>query len=259
MKTPFFSIITPTFQAKDFLAQTCESLYSQSFESYEHLIIDGGSTDGSIEWLKQNLSANARLVSESDQGIYDAINKGIKLAKGKLVNILNAGDRLESNVLSQISQEYKEQPFVMAVGQYYWINPKQNVLVSPNLVQLAKGYPVCHQAVFYEPQLHETLGLYDLKYPKAADYRFIRKTQEHAELRILSFPVCYYDLSGVSAKHFLLYAKEVRDIDQELGVSFGTRQMTYFNKWWRFQVRRLLKVLRMDFLILIYQKIIHSS
>ncbi len=252
----FFSIITPSFQSGTLLPKTCESLYSQDFTSYEHLIVDGGSTDGTVEWLQQNLPEHSRYLSEPDQGIYDAINKGIQMASGQLVNILNAGDLLEPNALSFMAQEYQKIPFEMAVGKYYWIYPKQDILVTPNLVKLAQGYPICHQAVFYSRQLHETLGLYDLRYPKAADYKFIRQQKWIHEL---DFAVCRYDLSGVSAKHFLEYAKEVLEIDRELGVPIWRREMTYWNKWWRFQIRNLLKSLRIDFFLLIYRKIIHSS
>ena len=254
---PFFSIITPTSQAREALPQTCHSLYNQNFTSYEHIIIDGGSTDRTVEWLQQNLPSQAYYISEADQGIYDAINKGIQLAQGWLINVLNAGDLLEPNALNLIAQEYENKPFDMAVGQYYWIDPQQDILVTPNLAKLAQGYPICHQAVFYHRQLHQVQGLYDLKYPKASDYKFIRQVQQQKGIDQLNFPICRYDLSGVSAQNFLTYAKEVSEIDRELGRCAWRCKMTYWNKWWRFQIRSLLKKLHLD--ISIYRKIIHSN
>lgn len=93
MNKPLFSIITPTFNRRDFLEINIKSLLNQSYQNFEHIVIDGGSTDGTVELLKKYESQyNMRWISEPDNGIYDAVNKGIKMAKGEIIAYLNSDD-----------------------------------------------------------------------------------------------------------------------------------------------------------------------
>ena len=105
MNGPILSIITVNFNNSHGLLKTLESVNSQSFSSYEHIIIDAGSTDGSIEIIVQYKKANPHLSywsSEPDKGIYDGMNKGIEHAKGQYLYFLNSGDCLSQDVLSKI-------------------------------------------------------------------------------------------------------------------------------------------------------------
>ena len=92
ISSPLFSIITPVLNNKDGLMETIKSIKKQNFENYEYIVIDGGSTDGTLEVLK-NEKLITKWISEKDEGIYDAINKGLRLSKGKIINTINSGDR----------------------------------------------------------------------------------------------------------------------------------------------------------------------
>jgi glycosyltransferase involved in cell wall biosynthesis len=91
---PKISIITVVYNAKSFLEETIESVLSQNFNNFEYIIIDGGSIDGTLDIIKKYQDRITLWVSEPDRGIYDAMNKGIKMAKGEFVCFINAGDVL---------------------------------------------------------------------------------------------------------------------------------------------------------------------
>ena len=87
------TIVTAVLNSKDFIEDCIQSIHNQIFGGIEHIIIDGGSTDGTLETIKQSQSGIAKLVSERDDGIYDAMNKGIRFATGEVIGILNAEGR----------------------------------------------------------------------------------------------------------------------------------------------------------------------
>ena len=99
MSKKFFSIITVVLNSRDNLNETINSLKKQSFKDFEYIVIDGGSTDGTLDIIKNNLDIITFHKSEKDKGIYDAINKGLKLCNGKYIGILNSGDRYTLNGL----------------------------------------------------------------------------------------------------------------------------------------------------------------
>lgn len=89
---PLFSVITVTFNASSALRRTVAALQRQTYHSFEHIIVDGGSTDGTRQWLETNAINHVRWVSEPDNGLYDAMNKGLRMARGSYVWFINAGD-----------------------------------------------------------------------------------------------------------------------------------------------------------------------
>ena len=104
MNNNFFSIITVVLNAKEDLEQTINSLRRQNFKNFEYIVIDGGSSDGTKNVILQNLDIIDKWVSEEDKGIYDAMNKGVRFAKGKYIGILNSGDTYNENGLEIIFQ-----------------------------------------------------------------------------------------------------------------------------------------------------------
>src|SRR5437762_14297100 len=109
MNPPLISVITPTFNSGAKIAATVASVLSQQKGLYEFLVIDGGSTDGTLAHLRAQGPA-LRYVSAPDEGIYDAMNKGIRLTSGKLLYVLGAGDRLLPGVLEAVAAELRELP-----------------------------------------------------------------------------------------------------------------------------------------------------
>ena len=103
----FFSIITVVLNAREDLANTIQSLKEQSFKKFEYIVIDGNSTDCSKELIEKNKDFISKYLIENDNGIYDAMNKGLKISKGKYVGFINAGDKYTPNALNIIHKYLK--------------------------------------------------------------------------------------------------------------------------------------------------------
>jgi len=175
------TIITVTFNCRENLKNSIESIHSQSFKDWEHIIIDGASTDGTIEIIEQNLNAIAYWISEKDNGIYDAMNKGLKAATGDYVIFLNAGDTFyDQHTLSKIPFDkfpradifYGETMIIDAVGKHLGLRRKK---LPHNLTwkHFKSGMVVCHQSILVKKQI---APFYDLNYKYTADIDWVIKS-----------------------------------------------------------------------------------
>lgn len=155
---PLFSLITVCFNAKDALIRTMESVRMQDCTDYEHLVIDGGSQDGTREALQAISSHQLHWISEPDNGLYDAMNKGLRLAKGQFVWFVNAGDLLEGpTILSELLQKITPEVDIL-YGEVVMVDPSGKVLGTRsevttqktpqtlNWTDLKYGMVVSHQA-----------------------------------------------------------------------------------------------------------------
>ncbi len=189
-----FSIITVTFQAEQTLPRTLDSVAEQTCRAFEHLIIDGGSHDGTLaladRYRAQNPDIGVTVVSEPDRGLYDAMNKGIRLARGHYLIFLNAGDRLHAaDTLARVTAVirdnrdgrlpavlYGETDVVDAEGRFV----RHRRLRAPRRLRwtsFRQGMLVCHQS-FYA--LRETAPLYDLRYRFSADFDWCVRVMRQA-------------------------------------------------------------------------------
>src|SRR6187402_2271204 len=103
MKGPLISIVTVVYNAKETIERTIKSVISQSYKNIEYIVIDGGSTDGTLDIINKYKSDISKLVSEKDKGIADAMNKGIGYAKGELIGLINADDWYEEGALEKVA------------------------------------------------------------------------------------------------------------------------------------------------------------
>lgn len=178
---PKISIITVNYNHKDGLERTVNSVLSQTYSDLEYIVIDGGSTDGSVAILA-NFADNADLknvfqyVSEPDKGTYDAMNKGLALATGDYVLFLNSGDVLaSSHVLSDVfSQEHRAD---LIVGRQYQLRNGRKCMAHRILSeevnkQFLISNTLPHQATFIKRELLQRLGGYDLNFKIVADWVF---------------------------------------------------------------------------------------
>src|SRR5690554_5428100 len=106
-KVPFLSVITVSYNAMDTLQQTVTSLAIQHEHDFEHIIVDGGSTDGTVAFLQQQNDSKLRWISESDTGIYNAMNKGISMARGEVISFLNADDSYFPDTISSVKKAFQ--------------------------------------------------------------------------------------------------------------------------------------------------------
>lgn len=176
-KAPLISIITIVYNAANHLDQAIKSVISQSYENTEYLIIDGGSSDGSIDIIRAYDEYVDYWVSEPDHGIYDALNKGISLAKGNIIGMLSADDFYEPEALKHVVEFYRMTgSHGIIFGNSYIIQDDLNLrYLSVGSLRLWRGMSFKHQAMFVHRQVHEQLGFYSTTYRIAGDYDFVLK------------------------------------------------------------------------------------
>ena len=170
---PKFSIITVVLNDKPGLKKTIKSILKQKFRNFEYLIIDGGSTDGTLNLLKKYNGKIDYWISKKDKGIWDAVNKGILLSKGKYVNTINAGDTYHSkNSLTIINDYFEKDDTVDFIFGTVKKNKVYHKYEPKKMFWSFNFYPAHSGGFFVKRIIHKKIGLYNLKYKCSSDYDF---------------------------------------------------------------------------------------
>lgn len=207
---PKFSIITITYNAASVIEPTLASVAAQSYRNFEYLLIDGGSTDDTVAKAKASGIEFAHIVSERDNGLYDAMNKGIKLAKGDYLCFLNAGDAFHSSdTLERIVAAIPDGNSLPDIlyGETAEVDEKRcfvrmrrlSVPEKLHWKSFKQGMLVCHQAFYARRDL---APLYDLKYRLSADVDWCIKIMKRSENMVnVGFTVVDYLQNGLSLQN----------------------------------------------------------
>lgn len=200
---PLITVVTVVFNGADVIEETIKSVIYQNYPNIEYIIIDGGSTDNTLNIIRRYEKSIDYWISEPDAGIYDAMNKGVKLASGSWINFMNAGDVLNgANVFEVMGVNNPE------VQIYY----SDTILVNKNKRFLAKANvrakAFIHQSMIYRTDLHKRFGLY-LSVPKVtiSDYLFFYNIWREENAIKLSFPISNCRIDGVSSNPAHYYQK----------------------------------------------------
>lgn len=173
------SVITVCYNAVSTIRATIGSLISQDYENLEYIVIDGGSSDGTIEIINEYLPRISVFISEPDQGIYDAINKGIAQASGDVVGVLHANDCFASGtIISTIARLMQEKDADAVFGNLVFYNVAGRVVrkwqsISANRLLLELGWMPAHPTLYIKKNIFLTYGNYRLDFSTAADYELI--------------------------------------------------------------------------------------
>jgi glycosyltransferase involved in cell wall biosynthesis len=193
------SIISVNLNNANGLVRTIQSVAKQTFRDYEHIIIDGGSTDGSKEIIEQNTSLFSYSTSEKDKGIYNGMNKGIAKAKGDYCLFLNSGDWFVNEQALENFESYLDNETDIIYGNVIKINPVTKAETEckyPRHLTFNYFYSATlpHQACFVKTSLFAEIGLYDERYPIAADWAFFtlaickfEKSYQHIDMTVSNF------------------------------------------------------------------------
>lgn len=211
---PLFSLITVTRDNLAGLKATAASIQKQDFQDFEWIVIDGNSTDGTQEYLR---NTKAKWTSGPDDGIYDAMNKGMARAQGNFFLFLNAGDTLAAgDTLSKIAAKIKDKNPGFVYGDA--LEGKNRKPARPHTTR-EWGMFTHHQAMIYARE-HETGLFFDTNYQIAADYDFtLRFLDKGVKTLYCGFPVCAFAPGGISQKKALQGRIEQFVIRQRLGFS----------------------------------------
>lgn len=194
-----YSIITINFNNCIGLRRTIESVISQTYKDYEYIIIDGGSTDGSVDVIKEYANQINYWVSELDKGIYDAMNKGVSVSTGIYLLFLNSGDIFYNNeVLELVNQKQNNSDLLIGREKLGDAKPSPFAPQEITMMSLFKK-PLPHQATFISRKLFEN-SPYDESYKIVADWKFwIQKLIiENCTYEYIDVIVDIFDMSGIS-------------------------------------------------------------
>lgn len=203
-----FSIVTVCFNEEKGITKTIESVLAQEFKDYEYIIIDGGSEDSTFDIIKSyqdrfaNIGVDYNVISESDRGIYDAMNKGINKANSEWILFLNAGDSFKNKeVLTLVNNETFTTAEII-YGYTIFRNDDFFRYAMPMPIEHIKlGLPFCHQSVFVKTQLMKKVP-FDTSYKIAADYDFfLRSYLNNLSFKCIDVCVSIFSFGGISSAH----------------------------------------------------------
>jgi len=176
------SIITVAYNSERTISDTMQSLNAQNYDHIEHIIIDGASTDTTLEIIEKYRSADSIVISEPDDGIYDAMNKGVMMASGDIIGILNSDDVFaHPDVLSHIADALEPEEVDACYADIVFVKDNLRDVVryyrSNNFSKerLAYGWMPAHPSLYVKSKLYENFGLYKSDYKIAADYEWIAR------------------------------------------------------------------------------------
>lgn len=200
---PLITIITPTYNSAATINRLIDSIRTQRFRDFEHLILDGQSSDNTVSILQQYASEvpNVTLIVEKDKGIYDAMNKGIDKAKGKWLFFIGSDDYLYTDdVLSKIADVIKGNNSLQLIYGDVWFEKFNRVYDGYFSTNKLLSQNVCHQSIFYHRDLFHKLGQFDLQYKNCADYQFNLLCWLNPEVNMMYTPlvVSFFSEGGVS-------------------------------------------------------------
>lgn len=225
------SVITVCFNAAETIAGTLESVTTQTHPNIEHIVVDGASTDGTLDVIKCHNKPVTRLVSEPDQGIYDAMNKGLLLATGEIIGFLNADDvYADTRVLERVSAIMETEKLDALFGDAEFVSPARpdhplrryrSERFRPE--RIAWGWMPAHPALFLRQQVFQRFGRFRTDYRIAGDFELVARIFHGGTLKYRHVPevLVRMRIGGVSTggwRNTILLNQEVLRACRENGI-----------------------------------------
>ncbi len=219
------SVITTTFNSEKTIAETIESLLNQDYTDFEHIIVDGLSTDKTLEIVssyQDRYFDRLKIISEKDKGLYDAMNKGIKNATGDIIGILNSDDVLaKSNALSLIAEKIKSTECDAVYSDLMFMDEKTMSMPvrrwTSKIGNYKLGWHPPHPTLYIKKSVYDKIGTFNLDYRIAADYDFmLRLMKSGAKLVYIPETLIYMRAGGVSTDGLSGYLKNLKEAHRVL-------------------------------------------
>ncbi|MDJ0691863.1 MAG: glycosyltransferase family 2 protein [Xenococcaceae cyanobacterium MO_188.B32] len=217
-RSPIVSVITVVFNGEEDLEETILSVINQSYQRIEYIIIDGNSTDRTLDIIYKYNSQIDCWISEPDEGIYDAMNKGIMAATGEIIGLINCGDTYTHNAIEEIIKIYQsiaDNQYLVITGAMYRFDRKKDIQfkIVKNLEDLRKGInkgmPINHPATFVSKSIYTQFGYFNSQYRICGDYDFIFRIYHNPLIRFefTKLELAYMRLGGISEKFISLWVR----------------------------------------------------
>lgn len=195
-RPPLISVVTIVRNGFKTLPRALDSVFSQDFPGIEYIVVDGQSTDGTLNVLRENQNRIALWVSEPDLGISDAFNKGIALSRGEIIGLLNSDDWYEPGAIGAVVAEMQRTGADIACGRLqYWDGDRRTYLVESDPSQLERGMTIGHPTVFVRRQCYWKHGLFRLDFRLAMDYEWLLRAKATGA-RFVVVDCCVANMQG---------------------------------------------------------------
>ena len=261
------SIITPTFNSAKTIKRNALSILSQTYKNFEHIIIDNQSTDETIDiinsvYIENKSSSMLKVISEKDNGISDAFNKGIKNANGEIIGILNSDDAYFNNqVFEKVIEAFKDDSIIFVHGDIYFEDQVYGSNIrKPLLCPITKTMPYNHPSMFFRKEVYEKYGLFDEAYKYSMDYVLIMKYEkEISEFRskgryLSGDPIAIMHSGGASWKNELKSVEEYKKALKQYDFWNFDSKKEYMLRILRIRAKEFFDNLHLNFLIKLWRK-----
>lgn len=218
---PLVSIITVVLNGERYLEHTINSVLGQSYDNIEYIIIDGGSTDGTLDIIRKYDSSIEYWISRPDSGISEAFNFGIKNSSGVIIGIINSDDWYEPDAVEKVTQAFKISNSDLICGAVqFWQNNEKIIFSLSDVEKIKKETSIHHSTVFIKKNIYESFGSFDVSYKYAMDYEFLLRLKMN-EVKFYSIDdvIANRRLEGISYKNRIHALRETK-----------LARMNYFSK-----------------------------
>ncbi len=260
-KNPLVSIITPSYNQGEYIEQTIKSVVNQTYQNFEHIIVDDGSTDETIKILKKykaKYSTKIRWISQENRGQANAINKGLKMAKGNILGWLNSDDYYVNNTIEIVVDFFNNHPQAKWMSGDYFIVDKDNKLIQKYVViykRFLKLFPlktmlyianyIAQPSTFFKREIVQGIGYFDetLRYEMDYDY-WLRIIKKHP-LYLIQNPLSYFRIHNKS-KGGSQFEKEFAEEVEVLKKYTDNKMLTKLHKLHSKLIVLIYKIIKSD-------------
>lgn len=247
LNLPKASIVTVCFNSEKTIRYTIESIINQTYKNIEYIIVDGGSTDGTVNIIKEYEPYIDKWVSEPDNGIYDAMNKGIGLATGDIIGLINSDDQLEPDALALVIDAYLQNKNAdILYGNVRFIVDKSFSYLMTSVDNVAQDFiygkmPICHPATFVSRKVYQSIGVFKTEYRNAGDYEFILRCIKNNMTFIYINKVLTNMYSGGLSTNYKTTFKETREINMLYGCNPIIAWLRYYQSCIKTEIYNFFK------------------
>lgn len=255
------SVVTPTYNSAGTIRKNIESVITQTYKDFEHILVDNVSSDDTLKIAKEiysesGINKKLKIINEKDKGIADAFNKGIKTSRGEIIAILNSDDYyLRPDIFEKVITQFRNEEILFVHGDILF---KDNVYGSnirrPLPAKMMRGVIYNHPTMFVRRSLYNKIGLFNLDYKLSMDFEFYcRIAQNFDPDKISAYlkdePIVWMSSGGASWENELLSIEEIKKAltFHQLWNSEGKK--FYSTRIRRTKIKRILHSLKMDFIV----------
>ena len=235
------SIITVCYNAAEHFEEAIQSVLSQDYDNFEYIIIDGGSTDGTLDIIHKYEGRLAYWISEPDNGLYDAMNKGIEKASGDIIGMINADDYYFPDAFKKVAAAFEGKSLETNIFWGDIMHGDERVLGWRDW-NVKRGAFAPHPSMFCPKKIYDQIGTYNLKYKILADYDFMYRAINHYHVKHIYLPenIAFFRPGGLASQNILPSLKE------ELAVKlcYGQSRLIAYTVFWLKIIKNSPKILK---------------